>query len=284
MSRLATRVSRSLARDLLTLHATYGPDHLETDPVRYVHRYPDDEDREVVAFLSAALAFGRVAAIFRSLDDLLARLGPHPAERVRGLKPGERSDLLSGFRHRWIGEGTLGAALLVLGGLLREHGNLEAVFLAGDPGGQTLRGAVEAFAERARRQPGAKEERGFRFLFPTPATGSACKRMNLFLRWMVRPSDGVDLGLWHSLAPARLVIPLDTHVAFLGRALGLTRRRTPGWGMAEEITAALRHLDPDDPVKYDWSLSRLGILGHCPERRDPEICPTCPVYRHCRLG
>ena len=101
---------------------------------------------------------------------------------------------------------------------------------------------------------------------------------------MVRRADGLDLGIYGSLSPSRLVIPLDTHVAFLGRALGWTRRRAPDWTMAAEITDVLRGLDPDDPVKYDWSLPRLGILGECAERGHAVHCPPCPLVAHCRVG
>ena len=99
------------------------------------------------------------------------------------------------------------------------------------------------------------------FLFPRPERGSACKRHNLFLRWVVRGPDGVDLGLWSAVSPRDLVVPLDTHMARLGGALGLTGRKTPDWGMAEEITDSLRLVCPEDPVKFDYPLTRLGISG-----------------------
>jgi uncharacterized protein (TIGR02757 family) len=121
-----------------------------------------------------------------------------------------------------------------------------------------------------------------RFFFPSPEGGSACKRLNLYLRWMVR-RDGLDFGLWRGMSPARLVIPLDTHVARIAANIGLTTRRTAGWPMAMEVTAGLRELDPLDPVKYDFAICRLGILDHCPRRRDPVKCARCLLQPVCTL-
>jgi uncharacterized protein (TIGR02757 family) len=109
-----------------------------------------------------------------------------------------------------------------------------------------------------------------------PASGGACKRLNLFLRWMVR-KDPVDLGIWN-LSSSRLVIPIDTHLARLGRNLGLTRRVSPGWAMAVEITESLKRFNPEDPVRYDFALCTVGKLNPCPERGP---CPDCPIQSRC---
>jgi hypothetical protein len=121
---------------------------------------------------------------------------------------------------------------------------------------------------------------GVWYFFPRPSGGSACKRLNLFLRWMVR-RDRVDPGGWRHLRPSQLVVPLDTHTIRVGRCLRLTRRRTAGWAMAADITEALRRLDPADPVRYDFSLCHLSMMGACGWRtrrgnRD------CPLREHCR--
>ena len=122
-----------------------------------------------------------------------------------------------------------------------------------------------------------------RFLLPSPEEGSGCKRLNLYLRWMVRRGDGLDLGLWTSVHPRQLLMPVDTHVARIAAYIGLTRRMSPGWRMTEEITASLRRLDPGDPVRYDFALCRLGILDACPRRRNPVICADCPLEPVCLL-
>jgi uncharacterized protein (TIGR02757 family) len=123
----------------------------------------------------------------------------------------------------------------------------------------------------------------FDFLLPLPSRGSACKRLNLFLRWMVRPADGVDFGLWRGVRPAQLLMPLDTHVWRIARALGLTARRTADWRAAVEITDALRRIDPQDPVRFDFAIARLGIVGRCRRATaDPAGCRSCVLAGACR--
>src|SRR3569832_1913961 len=122
---------------------------------------------------------------------------------------------------------------------------------------------------------------GLRQLLSSPASGSACKRLNLFLRWMVRPDDNVDFGLWKEIPPGKLVIPLDTHIIRISRYLGLTARKSPDWKMAKEITYSLKRLDPHDPLKYDFSLCHLGISGACPIEKDRAKCSVCPLLAAC---
>ena len=146
-----------------------------------------------------------------------------------------------------------------------------------------LRRDLARFLEGFRSRWGEAIPRQRDFLFPRPERGSACKRHNLFLRWVVRGPDGVDLGLWTAVSPRDLVVPLDTHMVRLGRWLGLTRRKTPGWRMAEEITGALRAACPEDPVKFDFPLTRLGILRVCTRLRRG-ACEACPVEPLCSRG
>ena len=120
----------------------------------------------------------------------------------------------------------------------------------------------------------------FPFFFPSPASGSACKRLCMYLRWMVRPADGIDLGLWREVSAAKLVIPVDAHIQRISRYLGLTNRKQADWRMAREITQALRRLDPADPVKYDFSLCHLGISEGC-DGRDRVRCTACPINELC---
>jgi uncharacterized protein (TIGR02757 family) len=161
------------------------------------------------------------------------------------------------------------------------HGFLESLFRLGmkDPAAGP-RERLSRFLAWFRDEWGEALPRERDFLFPDPRKGSACKRHNLFLRWMVRDGDGVDLGLWTVLSPRDLIVPLDTHMARMGRWLGLTRLRTPGWSMAEEITSAFRAACPEDPVKFDYALTRIGILGRCPPRR-PGACDLCALARAC---
>jgi uncharacterized protein (TIGR02757 family) len=121
-------------------------------------------------------------------------------------------------------------------------------------------------------------------MLTSPDDGSACKRLNLFLRWMVRPDDGVDLGPWTALTPADLVVPLDVHVLRISRFLGLTRRSDASWRTACEVTDGLARLDPADPVRFDFALSHLGISGACRGARHPDACPLCPLDPVCTAG
>ncbi|HSE64208.1 MAG TPA: DUF2400 family protein, partial [Thermoanaerobaculia bacterium] len=122
-----------------------------------------------------------------------------------------------------------------------------------------------------------------RFFFPSPSSGSACKRWNLYLRWMVR-KDAMDFGLWRAIPTSRLVIPTDTHVHRVARRLGLTRRKSADWKTAREITDRLARLDPQDPVRYDYALCNLGTIGVCRPELAASLCADCPLCEACPAG
>lgn len=299
--RLRRYNERALRARLDALAATFGIEHISPDPLEVVLRYPADEDREVVGFLGASFAFGSARGAVRVLDDLLARLGGTPAASVRawtGLRAAERRRRLEGWRHRWIGPDVIDAALLALSRALASHGTLERFFAAGDPAQRSgatgapspqdsgdappdIGPALTSFARRALALvPGCPLRTAY--LFADPSRGGAAKRLCLWLRWMCR-RDGVDPGPWTTVSPARLVIPLDVHVARIARYTGLLRRATANWKAATEITALLRTFDAADPVRYDYALCRLGILGTCPGRRAARKCSRCPLYEVCLL-
>ncbi len=263
-----------------------------TDPVHIVRRYPSPADREVVGFCAAALAFGRVASVLQSIESLLAVMGPEPAQFVRGFNPDRERSRLAPLVHRWTSGRDLIALLIVLRRMLTEAGSIEAFFLQGDDRDSPHVGpALDSFSTRAlatdlreaygRRVP---KQRGVSYFFSRPSAGSACKRLNLFLRWMVR-KDAIDLGVWSRVSPARLIVPLDTHVIRLGRCLKLTRYASPGWKMAEDITNALRGFDPTDPVRFDFALCHVGMMNACgfQKAQGSEHCPLrgmcCPKVK-----
>lgn len=267
-----------LARRLDALVAELDPvAKREADPVGIVHEYADPDAQEIVALLAASLAFGNIVAIRRSIRRVLAAI-EDPRHIARG-KPWLRRRL-RGFRHR-VYTGDHVAMLLHRAHLLRRrHGTLGHAFAAGAEG-RDVREALARFAD-ALRGPGA--DRGMRHLVPDPRAGSACKRLWLYLRWMVRPADGLDLGLWQTagVSPASLLIPVDTHVQRIANNLGLTSRADASWRTAEEITDALRTLDPDDPVRYDFALCHFGVSRACPSRRDDDACASCSLQTVCR--
>ena len=258
-----------------------------TDPVHIVRRFALPADREVVGFCAAALAFGRVASVLQSIESLLAVTGPHPARFVRNFDPVRERSRLEPLVHRWISGRDLIALLLVLQRMLIESGSIEAFFVEGDdPKSPHVGPALDSFSTRAlatdlraaygRRVP---RQRGVAYFFPRPSAGSACKRLNLFLRWMVR-RDEIDLGIWSKVSPARLIVPLDTHVIRLGRCLKLTRYTSPGWKMALDVTNALRAFDSRDPVRFDFALCHVGMMNACGFLK-PQGSAQCPLRGLC---
>ena len=239
-----------------------------TDPIQLVRRYSRNDDREVVAFCAAGLAFGRVTSVMQSIQRLLDVMGDRPAEFVRRFEPQRDGVPLRPFVHRWTRGADVIALLWVLHQMLARSGSLESFFLEGDDGGEDIREALDSFSRRAlaldlQAAYGRVPARpGVCYFFPRPSAGSGCKRLNLFMRWMVR-RDALDLGVWTRVSPARLIVPLDTHIIRVGRCLRLTRYTSPGWPMALDITRALRELDPADPVKYHFSVCHLGMMNAC---------------------
>lgn len=253
--------------------------HRSADPVDFVHRYEHPGDREVVGLIAALLAFGNVAAIRRSVARVLDILGPHPAARLQTVRRRTLDKRLGGFVHRtWRGE-HIAHVLHRAGRLRAREGSLGAAFATRlEAADGDLREGLARWADTLR---GPTEERALKHLVPDPRMGSACKRLLLYLRWMVRKADGVDVGLWAEVDPSQLVIPVDTHIHRIGTNLGLTQRKTASWKTAEEITTALRRLDPEDPVKYDFALCHFGVSRQCPSRRDPAICADCVLRSAC---
>jgi uncharacterized protein (TIGR02757 family) len=258
------------------------------DAIEFPLRYPSPADREIVALLTACLAYGRVDLFGRALQRVLGAMGPSPAAFVREFDPGRDAGVFTGFVYRFNRPRDLVAFCVAARDLLGRHGTLEKCFAAGDaepdgPIGPALERFARAFLEADVREifPRGRLSRGFRHLFPLPSAGGPCKRLHLFLRWMVR-REPPDFGLWTSLSPARLLMPIDTHVENMSRAIGLTQRRSRTWKMAEEITARLARIDPADPVKYDFALCHKRMSGDCRDRRDAAVCGPCGLRGVCR--
>lgn len=288
MARAArSQSANALRAPLDTLYRSFDHVTSATDPIHIVRRYAAPDDREVVGFCAAGLAFGRVASVLNSIESLLAVMGPHPAAFVRAFDPARDAGRLRPLVHRWIRGRDLAALIIILQRMLRESGSIERFFAAGDdPKAPDIGPALDSFSIRAlatdlRPAYGRMPKRpGVCYFFPRPSAGSACKRLNLFLRWMVR-KDAIDLGVWTSVPAGRLIVPLDTHVIRLGRCLRLTRYVSPGWRMAAEITASLRAIDPQDPVRYDFSLCHVGMMNACGFNR-AQGDRHCPLRGLCR--
>ena len=271
------------------LYAAYNHEDAAQDPIQIVRQFDRPDDREVVGFLASGLAFGRVASVLQSIERVLAVMGPYPARFVREFDPERHGQAFSGIVHRWTRGPDLAALVWVLGRIIRDAGSIERFFVAGDdPSAPDIGPALESFSRRALEFDVSQvyghvpSRAGVCYFFPKPSLGSGCKRLNLYLRWMVR-RDRVDLGLWSGLSPSRLVVPLDVHVVRLGRCLGLTRYKSPGWKMAAEITASLRQFNASDPVRYDFALCHVGMRDECGDRR-PHRDSRCPLKGFCRPG
>ncbi len=259
--------TEALRRRLDALYEKYDQRFVDPDPLEFVRAQTTDADREVVGLLASSLAYGNVVQIKRSIAAVLDALGPRPADTVRALDPREAAGRLARFRHRFNTGRDVACLLFFVRQALASHGSLEAFFAAGHhPAALDVGPALTSFSARilaldhgglyrGRRLP---PQAGVRFFFPSPEDGSACKRLNLYLRWMVR-RDGVDLGVWRAVAPRALVMPLDAHIYAIARRVRLTRYRSPGWAMAADLTRRLRRFDPEDPVKYDFALHRMGL-------------------------
>jgi len=258
-----------------------------TDPIQLVRRFDRPDDREIAGFCAAALAFGRVQSVLNSIEGLFAAMDGSPAAYVRGFEPARDRRTLDHLVHRWTRGIDLAALVWILRQMLDSHGSIEGFFVDGaDPAAETVEAALDAFSRRACRLDQKAvygrtvRKPGVSYFFARPSSGGACKRLNLFLRWMVR-RDAVDLGVWTKVRPAQLIVPLDTHVIRLGKCLRLTRYSSPGWRMAADITASLRMLDPVDPVRYDFSICHIGMMNACGYAKT-QGDSQCPLRGSCR--
>ena len=240
------------------LYACYNRrEFIHPDPLEFVHEYPDPLDREVVGMVASALAYGRVQQILKSVAEVLGLMGEAPSQFLgehsfRGLQK-----VFKDFRHRFTGGDQLAGLLFGLKQVIRRHESLQACFIGHcSPNDDSVLPALTAFVGELRAEIPCEMD----MLLPSPGKGSACKRLNLFLRWMVR-ADDVDPGGWRRVAPGLLIVPLDTHMHRIGLEAGLTRRRQADIRTALEVTQAFRNIVPKDPVRYDFALTRLGIHG-----------------------
>lgn len=232
------------------------------DPLEFVYEYHDPADREIVALIAASLAYGRVAQILRSVRQVLDLMGRQPRRFLERARTRQLQDALAPFKHRW----TTGQEVAdLLGGMqrvIRQHGSLQGAFAASlEPEHESVHPALEGFVEQLRADSALKRNS----LLPCVQAGGACKRMHLFLRWMVRQDD-VDPGCWQEVPQSELIVPLDTHMHRLGLVLGMTHRQQADLRTAMEITSGFKAICPEDPARYDFALTRFGIRPELDER------------------
>ncbi len=233
------------------------PEFIASDPISIPHRFESAEDIEIAGFLVSLIAWGNRTMILRSADSMMQRLENSPADFVKHASPTELNRAARGFVHRTFNEVDFFEILTNLQRLVVQNGSLQSYFESQYRNSQDIRAVLSSF--RSDFFNLTSPERTLRHISSIDK-GSACKRLCMFLRWMVRRDDaGVDFGLWRGIPPSALYIPLDVHSARQGRHFGLLHRKSDDWKTVEELTASLREFDAADPVKYDFALFGLGV-------------------------
>jgi uncharacterized protein (TIGR02757 family) len=247
--------SEFIAHHLDKLYSSLNKrEYVHPDPLEFLYDYPDPRDREVVALIASSLAYGKVTQILKSISCILCKL-PEPYLITRDSSFAKLSKTFRGFKHRFTTDDEIASMLHGAGRVIKKYDSLENCFASeSQKVNCSIPDAFSGFVSSIKTAAHSTCDT----LLPDPGRGSACKRLNLFMRWMVR-HDEVDPGGWYNLSPAGLVVPLDVHMHRISRALGFTCRAQADMRTAVEITEAFRKFAPDDPVKYDFSLTRLGI-------------------------
>jgi len=265
---------------------------LENDPVRFPHRYAGRADREVVSFIASCFAYGKVSLFFRVIEAVLERLGPHPADYLKKFNASAEAGRFAGVEYRFNKTADIVTFLEGVGRALKERKSLTAILLDEyREADRTIMTAASKFVKTLLKYAaGVSAERfsrpvsaGLKQLLPDPEMGSTCKRLCMWLRWIVRGPDEIDLGLAGTIPASKLVIPLDTHISRIAMMLGLTKRKDQSLKTSIEITRALAAFDPEDPVKYDFALCHIGISGFCRRGAEGENCRDCPLLAICNF-
>jgi len=251
-------------RQKLDLHyKAFDKSKISPDPLQFLHFFKEKQDIEVIGFLASVFAYGNVKQINNSLERIRIIVGATPLKYITNFSKKDYKDF-QGLRHRFYTEEDIVHLFIVLNHIYKNNNSLKNLFYRfynlQEP---NLKNSISKFSnhliETIKVISGQKNvSSGIRFMFPNPEKGSACKRMNLFLRWMVR-KDELDFGLWNEIPTNKLIIPVDTHIAKICKSLKLTSRKNVSWKMAEEITENLKKFDPVDPVKYDFALCHIGM-------------------------
>lgn len=225
--------------------------YVSPDPLEFLYNYKKDQDIEIIGLVAASLAYGRVAQILKSVNSILEKLSPLPKEFL--VKEKKLNLLFKGFRHRFTTGKDISSLLEGVKKAVIKHGSLQNCFLNGySENDGTIIPALSNFVKEVKGR--GKDA----YLLPSPEKGSACKRLNLYLRWMVR-KDNVDPGGWKKVPKSKLIVPLDTHLFNIAGIFGFSNRKQANLKSALEITNAFKQFCPRDPVKYDFALTRFGI-------------------------
>ena len=262
-------------------------ERLKHDPVEFPRRYADPDDIEVAGFIASCFAYGKVELFRPVIEKILLLGGSNPGNYFRKFSLKKDEKYIKRISYRFNRGQDVLCFLYLLKQTLTEWGSLKNLFYYHyKPDHEDIRSALNGFVTSFLNRDTSPvngrntRPRGLTQLLSVPEKGSACKRMNLFLRWMVRRKD-VDMGIWKKISPSQLIIPLDTHISRISRCIGLTNRAAADWKTAREITEALKQLDPADPLKYDFVLCHKGISGKCKGEKSITVCSSC-ILSPCR--
>jgi uncharacterized protein (TIGR02757 family) len=247
-------------------------EYIRRDPIEFLHRYNNPKDIEIVGLISSSIAYGRIDLFKPVIRNILEIMGKSPSQYVLRFSPKRELNKFQKWKYRMTCGVDMACLIHAMQKALREYGTLRQMFYSFYQKSHTdiekaLTQMTKYFCS-VDATPIYGENihpRGYSFLFPAPTKGSPCKRLNLFLRWMVRGGDGVDFGIWNKIPSSKLIIPLDIHISRAANYLSLSNMKNPSWKMAREITKALKEIDPVDPVRFDFSLCHLTMSGKLPQ-------------------
>ncbi len=245
-------------------YKAFDQSQISPDPLQFLHLYKNKKDIEVMGFIASLFAYGNVKQIINSLNKFVEISENRPYKFISSFSLDNSDKKMNNLYHRFYTSADILNLFLVLKKVYGEYGLLKNLFVKYySSRDENIKNALSGFSQHfigEIKKLTRKSELtiGTRFMFPLPELGSACKRKNLFLRWMVR-KDELDFGLWNEISPNKLIIPVDTHIAAICKKLKLTTRKNVSWKMAEEITENLKTIDPEDPVKYDFAICHIGM-------------------------
>lgn len=251
----------NLKQNLENHYKAFDRTKLEPDPLQFLHMFKDERDIEVVGLIASIFAYGNVKQIENTLKKLISVFNGKPYLFIKKLNS-KNLKMLNGIKHRFYSENDVAKLFIILRKEINKHKSIKQIFLQGyNISDKNVKNGISNFSNHFINsfiETFGEVSDGIKFMFPLPEKGSACKRMNLFLRWMVR-KDELDFGLWKEIPTSKLIIPVDTHIARISRLLKLTKRKNTDWKMAEEITLKLTRFDSEDPIKYDFAICHIGI-------------------------
>ncbi len=280
--------SASLKQMLDRVLADFPPsERISADPIQFPRALFDqgraDVEIEAVALFSAMLAYGSAKQFTKKIRLVMEACNWNFLELI--TKNHAEMPNWPGYRLSTADE--IKSFAKALGMVIEKHKSLKNVFLKGYSPDKSIKAgekAIQTAMIQSLETFMPEVPRGIKHLLPDPTSGGCAKRWQMFLRWMVRGDDGVDMGLWKEIPSSELIIPLDRHISKISRNLGLTSRNADDWKTAEEISAKLAEMEPADPIKYDFSLCHLGISGECTHGKNQDLCGKCLLKNACQFG